>query len=222
VDNKSKQNVVDVTRRLRRQNILVDSFCLGNARNDDLKTVSHLTGGYVFEPKTLDEAMAICELEPVLSSLERPEGRQVPGSNELYGDTLFSRNPSIYSFRQASRGVLVQRVSQDVFPKRKEHPQLSESFVELGTFAKHSSQTRTDGNLRLSRIHSEIRTSGANPHPDYDVYICEPNMGFWKVVMQGKLLRHQSLPTWLHIFNMLILYRSSRQHLRGWHFHAVY
>ncbi|KAH7087509.1 hypothetical protein FB567DRAFT_346883 [Paraphoma chrysanthemicola] len=186
-DNKSKQNVVDVTSRLRRQNILVDSFCLGNALNDDLMTVSHLTGGYIFEPKTLDEAMAICELEPVLSSLERPETRSTSSSRSKESSSLrrFSKNPSLNSFRLASYEVSVQRVSQDVFPKRKEHPQLSESFVELGTFAKHSAQTRTDGNLRLSRIHSEIRNSGANPHPDYDIYICEPNMGFWKVVMQG-------------------------------------
>lgn len=25
----------------------------------------------------------------------------------------------------------------------------------------------------------------ANPHPHYDVYVSESNMGFWKIVMQG-------------------------------------
>jgi hypothetical protein len=54
------------------KNTPVDSFHLGSARNTDLNTISYLSGGYTFEPKTLEEAMAICEMEPVLSVLERP------------------------------------------------------------------------------------------------------------------------------------------------------
>lgn len=25
----------------------------------------------------------------------------------------------------------------------------------------------------------------ANPHPHYDVYVSESNIGFWKIVMEG-------------------------------------
>lgn len=198
-DNKSKQEIVDITKNMCRDGIIVDSFCLGDARNGDLQTVSYLTGGYTFEPKTLEEAMAICELEPVLSTLERPDeldsDTEPEEDEDMMSDDDVERNyrkmfrtyPNIANFRLAGYEVEVERVSRDVFPERKEHAQLDESFVELGSFAKHATQARTDNNLRLNRIHNEVRNSGAHPHPDYDVYICEPNMGLWKVVMQGKL-----------------------------------
>jgi hypothetical protein len=83
----------------------------------------------------------------------------------------------------------VERVTPDICPERRQHPELEYSFVELGRFAKQASQSRTDSNVRQSRIHTEIRNSGANPHPHYDVYICESNMGLQKVVMQGTLKR---------------------------------
>jgi hypothetical protein len=95
-------------------------------------------------------------------------------------------------------------VSRDHFPKRKEHPQLAEGFVELGKFAKISTQGRTDGSSRLSRIQSEIRNSGTHLHPHYDVYICESNMALWKVVMQGEFF--QVTLVW---FNLLTGSRTS-------------
>lgn len=42
-------------------------------------------------------------------------------------------------------------------------------------------------NLRLSHIRTEIRSFGAHAYPDYDVYICDSNMAFWKIVMQGQI-----------------------------------
>jgi hypothetical protein len=191
-DNKSQKRLVEVARRLYRCGIVLDCFCLGEALNEELQTMSYLTGGYIFEPKTLEEAMAICELEPVLAILERPN---VPDS-ESDADSddeghhhfrkAFQADPSLYNFRMASDERGVEHVDRNSFPERKEHPGLSEDFVELGTFAKTTSQARTDANLRQSRIHTEIRNSGAHPHPDYDIYICEPNMGLWKIVMQGE------------------------------------
>lgn len=52
--------------------MVLDSFCLGGADNVDLRTMSYLSGGYKFKPNSLEQAMAICEMEPVLSQLERP------------------------------------------------------------------------------------------------------------------------------------------------------
>jgi hypothetical protein len=130
--------------------------------------------------------MAICELKPILSSLERPD---VHNNSESILQKQLRMFPTRYNFEQAGLDVVVQRVSRDHFPKRKEHPQLAEAFVELGKFAKLSTQARTDGTSRLSRIQSEIRNSGAHTHPHYDVYICESNMALWKVVMQGEFFQ---------------------------------
>ena len=82
-DNRSSRLVHDLTSQLAGHNIVVDSFCLGklhhigcsifidpffsgDADNTALQTLSYMTGGYKFEPSSLEEAMAICEMEPVL------------------------------------------------------------------------------------------------------------------------------------------------------------
>jgi hypothetical protein len=139
-----------------------------------------MTGGYKFQPQALEDAMAICEMEPVLSLWERPAPElPVFSSSRLYTTDL-------YRFQKAKEWVEVDLATRDQFPKRKEHPQLAESFVELGHFARRaSSQSRSDNNQRLSRIHTEMRNCGARPHPFYDIYICESNFGLWKVVMEG-------------------------------------
>jgi hypothetical protein len=126
--------------------------------------------------------MAICELEPVLSGLERPDSQV---NSESSSQKRFRISPTRYNFDRVSEGVTVQRVSRDEFPMRKEHPQLAEAFIKLGNFSRQSTLARTDGNSRLSRIHTEICNSGAYAHPDYDIYICESNMALWKIIMQG-------------------------------------
>jgi uncharacterized protein YegL len=179
-DTNSKQQVHSIALGLIRDHITVDSFCLGNVDNSDLQSLSHLTGGYKFRPDQMEHAMAICEMEPVLSSLERPDIALPTIAKRLYS------NPATY-FKQAKHSVEVDVVTRDDFPLRKEHPLLSETYVELGRFARNFNiANRSDSNLRLARIHSEIRNSGAKVHPYYDIYICESNFSMWKIVVQGK------------------------------------
>jgi hypothetical protein len=126
--------------------------------------------------------MSICEMEPVLSLWERPAAKLPVFSSARLFPTDLSR------FQKGKKYVKVDLATRDQFPQRKEHPQLAESFVELGHFARRaSSQFRSDSNQRLSRIHSEMRNCGARSHPYYDIYICESNFGLWKVVMEGTL-----------------------------------
>lgn len=178
-DNKSTRLVHDLASELAHAKIVVDSFCIGDANNTALRTLSYMTGGYKFKPATLEEAMAICEMEPVLSQLERPIAA-LPRSSSRH-----ARN-ALYRFEKAKKSLTVDRATRDEFPPRKALPQLSESFVELINFTRNApSQVRSDSNLRLSRIHTEMRNCAALVHPHYDIYICEPNFGLWKIVMQG-------------------------------------
>ncbi|KAF7673903.1 hypothetical protein GT037_007669 [Alternaria burnsii] len=181
-DNKSKIEAHSLPSSLYRSGIVVDSFCLGDeSDNADLKSTSYLVGWYVFQPNSLEEAMAICEMEPVLSLSERPD--KAP-KNTVYHRNYLA-NPGLYSFRVTQEIVKVEKVSRHELPDRKQHPQLAEPFVELGHFNKVTATNRTGDTVRLSRIHNEIRNSGAKPHLHYDVYISESNMGLWKDVMQG-------------------------------------
>lgn len=102
-----------------------------------------------------------------------------------------------FSFARDSGKVEPQLVTSDIFPKRREHSRMLDSFVPLemqspgalgsssmrgtlGSVASHS-----DSNLRPARIRAEIQDILANPHPYYDAYMSDSDMSFWKVVIQG-------------------------------------
>ena len=181
-DTRSIQPVHNVAAALVQDRIIVDSFCLGADEMKPLYGISHITGGYKFQPDELEHAMAICELEPVLSVLERPDITP-PEIPPHY-------NPLI-RLHSAVRHARIDIVDRDIFPLRKEHSLLSKSYIELGNFRHTGTASRfdiagrRDTNMRLSRIHNEIRNSAAKMHPHYDIYVCESNMAMWKVVMQG-------------------------------------
>ena len=87
---------------------------------------------------------------------------------------------------------MTTRVTNDKVPPRKEHPNLSDEFVQLSAIAARPQTTGTVGsgnsrsNLRTSRLMSEMRAIAANSKDrKYDVYVSESDMSFWKVVMEG-------------------------------------
>jgi uncharacterized protein YegL len=155
-ENNSKNTPTDLAMRVSRNDIVVDSFCLGSARNTDLETLSYLSGGYTFEPKTLEEAMAICEMVPVLSVLERPnetsddsDDNDADGDSDMYSDDpgpnyyrrQFHMSPNLYTFREVSWEVEVVRVTPDSCPERKHT--LSWSTLSLSSVALRGMRPRT-------------------------------------------------------------------------------
>ncbi|KAF7502960.1 hypothetical protein GJ744_004774 [Endocarpon pusillum] len=182
VDTKSARTATDVCRRLLQDKIVVDSCSIGVEDNSALRTVSFMTGGYKFVPQTLEQAVAICELEPVLSLDERP-----PVVRPVMGPLL-----TAHSFDVA--GLLMDEVTQDKFPVQKPHPNIDDQFFRIDSVEKGARSIvaqSVDGNpvastvVRQRRLLTEIRNMTANPHPSYDVYVSESNMGFWKIVMSG-------------------------------------
>jgi len=185
-DTKSKQRGSDVSWTLFQNKVVVDSFCLGDEDNTDLRTISYLSGGYKFNPQSLEQSMLLCEMEPVLNQLERPP---IVSPREALSHSYDPHLRFVFARDKADAEV----VTADIFPQRKEHPNVNDHFVQLTTAAGNnsvgvgsgSSSTHSNMNLRTSRILVEIRNIVAHPHPHYDVYLSESNMSFWKVVMQG-------------------------------------
>jgi ubiquitin-protein ligase len=184
VDTNSVAVPNDVCRRLVRDKIAVDSCLIGIEDNVDLRTLSFLTGGYKFVPKTLEQAVAICELEPVLSIHERP-----PVVPPVIAPLLTAG-----SFTFAGTHAVPNAATRDDFPVRKPHPNLADQFVRINSIERRTRETNPQmGNatstnkptLRQRRIRTEIQHMADNPHPSYDVYVSESNMGFWKVVLSG-------------------------------------
>lgn len=181
-DTKSTRRVEEVCQNLVRYEIVVDSVSIGDEDNVDLRTVSYLTGGYAFVPKKLEDAVGVCELEPVLSQHERPS-------------IVRPISPALLSapgFRIATIHANPTPFTRDDFPQRKSHPMLEDAFVKVSALqgrnqgsASDESQGGVQSRIRTRRLLTEIRDVSVNPHPSYDVFVSEANMGFWKVVVAG-------------------------------------
>lgn len=183
-DTKSIKRCHDVYQQLAGHNIVVDIICLGNEDDADLRSLSHLLGAYIFHPRDLTTALAICEMEPVLSLLERPE-IITPWAVSLHGLAVATKFSMVRD--HASPTV----VTRDVYPQRKEHPNIQDSFVLLAETVRRDgpgtsmAAPRANSNLRQYRLLTEMREIASNSHPKYDCYVSETDMSFWKVVMEG-------------------------------------
>lgn len=177
-DTSSIKDVQNVVQMLMRHDIVVDSVCIGDEDNSALRAVSFATGGFKFVPNTIEEASVLCELEPVLSIYERP---------------VVSRQPLflVSNFSQLSYRAKPDPVTRDEFPARRSHENLEDTFVQIGQFERIATQQLSQSSvaattsIRSRRLLLEIRDIAAHPHPSYDVYVSETNIGFWKVVLQG-------------------------------------
>ena len=187
VDNSSVQQGYIIARELQRDAVVVDSVCIGNEDNAALRTVSLLTNGYKFVPKSLDEAMAMSELEPFLNLQDRASASSQSQPGSLTGWTLRLKH-------LATPDV----VSRDIYPQRKQHPNLGDQFIAVSNMSRLSrvSETRTtsastqpgsrsNANVRPARLLAELRNISANPHPYYEIFVSESDIGFWKVLLQG-------------------------------------
>lgn len=183
VDTTSTARPAEVYSQLRKDKIVVDSICIGETGNAELRAISYLLGGYAFKPKDMTTALATCEMEPFLSLLERPEVVVKPWN----GLSLQTH------FQSATRNATFTQCTKDVIPPRKEHERLGDSVLELTTAmaARRSassatvSAVTTRSNTRTTRILSEMQAVAHSPSSQYDVYVSEVDMSFWKVVMRG-------------------------------------
>lgn len=166
-DTKSLRRPRDICWTLMQNKVVVDSFCLGDEDNEDLRTISYLSGGYKFVPKSLEQAMAICEMEPVLSQLERPPVVLPPEATRVRSASL----PFIKAVHKATPEI----VTRDVFPKRKEHPNLHDRFVELSSLARATSSSVVGSNAAASSIapqsKSYLRTPRLLSEVGWDSYL---------------------------------------------------
>jgi uncharacterized protein YegL len=177
-DTKSIAGVADLCFKLRADKIVVDSVCIGEDDNKDLKALSIMLGSYCFNPQDLTTALGICEMEPFLSQTERPPPKVATADAP--------RTSALNNFYTMRNRAAFTVVTQDVFPKRKEHPRLEDTFIQLANCVRSSASNHSSlPTLRASRLLVEMREIAADPHPMYDCYVSESDMFFWKVVIQG-------------------------------------
>lgn len=170
-------------RDLQRANVVVDCVII-NPEDDFsdslLKAVSHATGGCCFKPDGLTDALKLFETETVLSLAEREAKRATP----------------VASFSDLRRvQAQLRRRPFDAPPQRRLPALLSRPVAhgeEVLDRARRERQTEASkggggaGDVQLMRrVLRELKGYMRNPHPNIEVFPCEDNALFWRILLQG-------------------------------------
>ena len=186
VDTKSTLNTAEgIAYKLFHHDVALDSICLGGEENTMLWTISDTLGCYKFAPFSLANALAICELECVLSLNDRPD-------IETPAEKSWTRSKFMTNFLGRMGDVEPTVVDEHTLPPHKPHPNLDDSFIPLADASRipggrtTSNAVGARSNLRTSRLMNEMRQIVAGgPSATYDVYVSESDMAFWLAIMEG-------------------------------------
>eukprot|EP00930_Biecheleria_cincta_P063472 TRINITY_DN4900_c1_g1_i1.p1 TRINITY_DN4900_c1_g1~~TRINITY_DN4900_c1_g1_i1.p1 ORF type:complete len:1840 (+),score=271.72 TRINITY_DN4900_c1_g1_i1:43-5562(+) len=185
-DTKSTCKAWNVARRLQRSNITLDAIMIGSRQDRDrnLHALARASGGYVFAPESLADALRLNELEVLLAVRERPPKGQL--------QTVQTRQ----SFERFMLSA-TDPCSEDQVPARKPTPLVAaptRSLAEaLGSVAEAegaksepiaTTVVADKDKKRQRRILSELRLFQRDPHPSTEVFPGD-DLGFWKVLMEG-------------------------------------
>ena len=212
-DTKSSTPCWRVAKRLQKAGIVLDAVHVGSCEMDDqLHALAKCTGGYVFRPKSIQEALRLHELEVVLHGPDRapPTARpmvQGPGDLRKFG-------PRSYPVDRSDDGAL---------PARRQPQQLTRRAISLETAIRQSegqngpevpnpgpapnSSGSPEAQLpvrradRQRRLLREMRALMTQAHPNFDVYPCDEDLGFWRLVLamdqEADLFTPYATGTWL-------------------------
>ena len=186
VDTKSTLNTAEgVAYKFFHHDVALDSICLGDEENTMLWAISDTLGCYKFAPFSLANALAMCELECVLSLNDRPD-------IETSTQKSWTRSKFMTKFIGRVSDVEPTVVDEHTLPPHKPHPNLDDSIIPLADASRIPGGRTTSNavsarlNLRTSRLMNEMRQIVAGgPGTTYDVYVSESDMAFWLAVMQG-------------------------------------
>jgi len=203
IDNKSKAKPWQVANALLEHRIVLDAILIGEgSQNSELLALVKASNGYAFAPDTISQALELCELETLLSLNERPVisdlAWQKPGSEHVIKGML----------SKLGRSAKVEDVGFGVAPPRREPSELSSRSMNVArAIATHGSEEGAEAAAGLGgaappraakdhvpgeggmtaaarqRLLKELRFLAKNPHPAMDIFPCESNLAFWKVIL---------------------------------------
>ena len=166
-DNASKNRPLDVINRCLKENVIVDSFVIGNG-NDTLKAISHATGGCSFLPSEIAGALKLFEMEGVLSMSRR-------------------------DVAPAERPLLEHELSQfkngdyDKEPETQMPSEMANKVISAkACLAKQATTLPTSNIGRASkRIMAELAKIQKDPHGSIEIYPSEDDISFWRLLVTG-------------------------------------
>jgi len=184
------------------------------------------TGGYAFAPQTLTEALNLNELETLLSVSERAAVKINEDNNpdfltkyadlNLYPwdvctrDTVPSRKmPSALQLPVVTIETSLQKASDDASTMDLDDTNTGDitpsENAPSGTAANSENSNPTASGAkdaesskeRVRHIMKELRSLVKSPHPNFDIYPTQDDIGFWRLVMEVDEGSHYSGGTWL-------------------------
>ena len=159
---------------LQRRGVTLDAVCVGNETSDALRAIAKATGGYCFQPERLRDALKLCELETLLTLFERPDAPRpavVHSDAQLMGYARLARFP-------------LDVCDDHTVPPRKQTASLSAPVLGLQA-ALDGVQPATVSSETRRAVLREMRELSRTPHSAVDVFPCESDFTFWRVLMGG-------------------------------------
>ena len=173
-DNESTFEPHEVARMLQNKNIVLDCVLVGQG-NTTAKAIAVATNGCAFFPSDHKESLRLFQMETVLSIRERLIGQ---------------RKPPV-----TSKGVLkayenLVRYPYDKKPQRTLPEELDKVVTSPGRVLQRAAANLLKGLAALSlrrvkRILAEIADYQRNPHPNIEIYPCEQQLDFWRLLLVG-------------------------------------
>ena len=172
-DTMSKIKAYEVAGLMQRQQIVCDAIMIGEVENNTLKNIAKASGGYSFQPSTLQHAMKLCELEVMLARSQRPIKK---------GLMKISNSWDLEKFKHIDNDIC----NDDEQPSHKN--QVSEvdykhKFTNLEKMNEFVADTMHSSQIK--RLVSELNKLMKDKHPNIDIYIMGDNVTKWHMVITG-------------------------------------
>ena len=166
-DNASKVQPLEVINRCLREEVVVDSFIIGDG-NENMKAISHATGGCSFLPNEIASALRLFEMEGVLS-LSR---RDIRPAKCPMGEPELAR---------------VRLAAYDHEPETQMPSEMKKKVISAkACLAKQATKEPASNVGRASkRIMAELAKIQKDPHASIEIYPSEDDISFWRLLVTG-------------------------------------
>ena len=173
-DNESTHEPHEVAKLLQEKNIVLDCVLVGEG-NTTAKAIAVATNGCAFFPSDHKESLRLFQMETVLSIRERLVGQRKP---------LVTSKADLKSYKNLVRHPYSKK------PERTMPRELKKDVISPGRVLQRAAANPPKGLAapslkRVKRILAEIADYRRNQHPNIEIYPCEQELDFWRLLLVG-------------------------------------
>ena len=173
-DNESTHEPHEVAKLLQEKKIVLDCVLAGEG-NTTAKAIAVATNGCAFFPSDHKESLRLFQMETVLSIRERLVGQRKP---------LVTSKADLKSYKNLVRHPYSKK------PERTMPRELKKDVISPGRVLQRAAANPPKGLAapslkRVKRILAEIAEYQRNPHPNIEIYPCEQQLDFWRLLLVG-------------------------------------